>query len=59
LVAAITRTSLLYSVGAFEHAGMRTHRPGKTAFLVAEQFGLDQACRNGAAIDGDEEFIFA
>ena len=42
------------AVGALEAAAVLPRRAGERALLVAEQLGLDQVRRDGAAVDGDE-----
>ena len=38
-------------LGQFEPAGLVLYRPGKGAFLVAEQFALQQPVGQGGAVD--------
>ena len=42
------------SAGLFEDASSGLHRSGEGASFVAEELGLEQGFREGAAVDGDE-----
>ncbi|OPZ60721.1 MAG: hypothetical protein BWY87_00296 [Deltaproteobacteria bacterium ADurb.Bin510] len=46
-------------VGAFEAAALLAQGSGEGAFLVAEELGVQQAVRNGAAVDFDEAGLAA
>ena len=47
------------AVGALEIALAYISRAGERALLMPEQFRVDGALRNGAAVDGDEVTVFA
>ena len=47
------------AIGFLEFANAPRHRAGEGAFLVTEQFALEQLLGNGGAIDGDERLVLA
>ena len=47
------------AIGGLEPAGLRLQRAGESTLLVSEQFRLDQALDEGAAIDGEERAVLS